>query len=167
MDKYAKLVNVLKEAVTKPQYVPVLMGEVKEVTGESCTVLIDDLELTEVRLKATINESTNKILISPKLGSMVLIGSLTGDLKDLAVLRMDELEKIEYEQDGLKIAIDSTDKKIAIENEDISLLGLMEELISLLKAFKVFTPSGPSGAPLPFTLSKLDQFEKHVKQLLK
>lgn len=167
MDKYAKLVDLLKKVAAPQLSVPILNAEVKEITGESCTVMIDELELTEVRLKATINGSENKIIVNPKVGSMVLIGSLTGDLKDLAVLRVDEIESIVYHQDGLKLQVDTTDKKISIENDEVNFLGLMSELVGVLKTLKVFTPSGVSGVPIPSTILKLNTFETNVKRLFK
>jgi len=167
MDKYAKLLVSLKQAVAPPKMLPIFSAEVKEITGESCTIILDGLELTEVRLKSTINGSANKIILSPKVGSIVLVGSLTGDLKDLAVLKIDEVEKVEYVQDGLKIVIDTTDKKVSIENEEVSFLGLMQELTGLLKDFRVYTPSGASGTPLPATVLKINEFEGHLQQLFK
>ncbi len=168
MSKYKLLGDVFNEALKKNNNtIPLINAEVVSVEDESCTVKIDELIIDEVRLKATINGSSNKVLIQPKIGTMVLIGSLTGDLKDLAVLNVDEIEKLLYEQDGFKIEIDSTDKKIKIENDQVSLKDLFQSLTNLLKQFKVFTPAGPSGTPLPTTISSLTQFENNFKKLLK
>lgn len=169
MSKYKLLGDVFSEALKKnTNTLPLINAEVVSVEDEeSCTVKIDELIIDEVRLKATINGSNNKVIVQPKVGSMVLIGSLTGDLKDLAVLSVDEIEKLLYEQDGLRIEIDSTDKKIKIENDQVSLKSLFQSLTNLLKQFKVFTPAGPSGTPLPTTISSLTQFENDFKKLLK
>lgn len=167
MDKYAKFIETLKKGIAPDQQVLIIPAEVKQITGESCTVLYGELELSEVRLKATINGSSNKLMLLPKIGSMVLVGSLSGDLKDLAVLKIDELEKVEYEQDGLNIEIDSTSNKISVRNNAISLKDLFQELADLLKQFQVFTPVGPSGNPLPTTIQKIVAFENHYQQLLK
>lgn len=167
VDKYKKLVDTMKAAVKQTLPLSLFNAEVKSVEGESCTVMVGELELDEVRLKATINDEDNKIIVVPKVGSKVLIGSLSGDLADLSVLKIDEIEKIEYEQDGLSIEIDSVSKKVSVKNESTSLKDIMQELSDLLKQFKVNTPSGPSTNILPDTLTAIMQFETHFKQLLK
>jgi hypothetical protein len=167
MDKYRKLHEAMKAAYGAVAVLPLINAEVTEVTGESCTVKYGELELTEVRLKATINGNGDKLLMLPKVGSMVLIGSLTGDLKSLAVLRVNELEKLEYEQNGLKIGVDSTDGKLSIQNNSINLKDVFQGLTDLLKQFKVTTPSGPSTAILPDTMQAVMKFETDFKNLLK
>jgi hypothetical protein len=168
MSRYKKLAEALQNlAADSIIHMPLINAEVISVENESCTVKIDDVEIDEVRLKATINGTSNKVLLKPKVGSMVLIGSLTGDLKDLAVLNIDELEKLQYEQDGLLVEIDSTDAKIKIANADTSLYELLQSLANLLKQFKVHTPVGPSGTPLPDTITAIEQFETSFKKILK
>jgi hypothetical protein len=168
MDKYKKLNDLFKGLANKAVVVlPLINATVVSIDGESCTVDIDGLLVDEVRLKATINGEDNKILVLPKVGSMVLIGSLTGDLKDLAVLRVDEVAQLQYVQDGLNILIDSTDGRIQIANEAVSLHDLFQSLVDLLKVFKVYTPVGPSGTPLPDTITAITQFETDFKLILK
>lgn len=168
MDKYKKLGDYFKSLATDAiTHMPLVNAKVISVEGESCTVEFDGLQIDEVRLKATINGQANKIIVEPKTGSMVLIGSLTGDLKDLAVLSVDEVAKLQYEQDGLSILIDSTDNKIKIENQTTSLKDVLQKLADLLKQFQVFTPSGPSGTPLPPTIASITEFETEFKSILK
>lgn len=165
MDEYKKLGDLLKGLNTHP--IPFFNAVVKSIEGESCTIVFNNIELDEVRLKATINGEANKIIIEPKVGSMVLVGSLTGDLKDLAVLKVDEVAKLHYLQDGLEVLIDSTDGKVKIANETTSLKNCFQSLTDLLKEFKVFTPAGPSGIPLPTTMVSITAFETEFKTLLK
>lgn len=167
MDKYKKLADLLSGIGKGILPMPLFNATVISVGDESCTIQVNDVELDEVRLKATINESENKVIARPKVGSMVLVGSLTGDYKDLAVLAVDEVEKLEYEQDGLKVLIDSTDGKVSISNDETSLFAVFQLLTDLLKQFKVFTPAGPSGTPLPTTITSITQFETKFKSILK
>jgi len=169
MDNYKKLVDVLKQAIGGNNNIPLINAEVKEITGESCTVLfgVDNMELTEVRLKSTINESGNYLLLVPKIGTMVTCGSFTGDFKDLCVLSVDEVETVKYVQDGLELEINSTDGKVSVKNGEIGLLDLFNSLVTILKSLKVFTPVGPSGTILPDILIQVDQFETDFKKLLK
>ncbi|MCW3088935.1 MAG: hypothetical protein JWP81_4 [Ferruginibacter sp.] len=167
MDNYKKLIEALKNGINPPPPTALIPVEVVGITGETCTVMYGDLELTDVRLKATENGNSNKLMLLPKVGSMVLVGSLTGDLNDLAVLKIDELAKVEYIQDGFSLVLDTTDGKFSIENDEVSLYGLYQQLTTLLKTFKVHTPSGPSLSLLPDTLAKVNQFETDFKKLLK
>lgn len=166
MDKYAKLVEVLRRA-TKTDTMPLINAVVQSVAGDTCTVLWGELELTDVRLKATIGGGTDSLLIVPKAGSNVLLGSLTGDLKDLAVLRVDEMESLSYQQGGLTVEIDSTDGKLKAANGSTSLKDIFQELADLLKSFALSTPAGPTSGILPPTAQAITQFETDFKTLLK
>lgn len=166
-DKYLKLIDALKKGVNPAPATPIVPVEVVVITGETCTVKYGDLELTDVRLKATENGSVNSVLLLPKVGSMVLVGSLTGDMNDLVVLKIDELEKLAYKQDDLEVAVDATDGKVSVKNDEVSLVDLFQQLADLLKTLKVFTPSGPSGVPIPTSMNKIVAWETDFKKLLK
>lgn len=166
-DTYKKLIDTLKLAVNGEPALPLVPMKVQAITGETCTVLYGDLELTDVRLKATINNASNKVLLIPKVESFVLVGSLTGDLKDLVVLKIDELQKIQVLQDGVTIEFDFITGKLEVSNNEASLKGLFQSLVDLLKAFQVYTPSGPSGTALPNTVTAINAFETEFKKLLK
>ncbi len=166
MDKYAKFVHTLQKGIIPPKPLPIMVATVVSVQGESCTISIDGLELTEVRLKSAIDDKEDRLLIVPKKDSKVLVGSLTGDFKDLCVLKIDEVESVEYNQDGLKFILDSKTKKITIENDQVNLKDILQELSDLLKEFKVNTPMGPSVSILPDTLTAIIQFETNFKKIL-
>lgn len=169
MDKHKKLLDLFRIAIGGNNNIPLVVGEVKEITGESCTVVFDTdgMELTEVRLKSTINESGNYLLTVPKIGSSVTLGSISGDLTDLCVVKVDEVERIEIVQGSLKILLDSSDNKVRIKSGDVGLLELMQSMATILKGLKVYTNMGPSGTPLPDTVAKITQFETDFKTLLK
>jgi hypothetical protein len=73
----------------------VFPAKIKEANGAICTVLIGDLELTDVRLRAVLNNSEEQLLITPKKDSYVLVTDLSGgNLTELAVLQYSEIEEI-------------------------------------------------------------------------
>lgn len=74
---------------------PLYQGHVVAVSGDVCTVEIDGLQIPEVRLRATEADSSRACLLVPRVGSGVIVGSLSGDLTTLAVLSVDEVERIE------------------------------------------------------------------------
>lgn len=48
-------------------------AKVKSVDGEVCTIEIDGLQLSDVRLRAVVNSNKEKILITPRKDSCVLV----------------------------------------------------------------------------------------------
>lgn len=70
-------------------------GIVRDVQEETCTVEVDGLKIPDVRLRASTAKTEQPMLVVPKVGSAVLIGSLSGDLLELAVLALDQVERIE------------------------------------------------------------------------
>jgi len=162
-----RLITQIVKGSTQPIAQSLFMAQVIEIQDETCTVKIDEFVIPEVRLRATIADKKNKIIAKPKKDSFVLIGSLSGDYTEMAVLVSDEIEKLEYEQDGLKVLMDSTDGKVSIQNDNVSLFELFQDLKALILALKVTTPSGPSTNLLPGSINALNQFETKFKQLLK
>lgn len=164
--KYTEIKRLLKEIVKVSPALPIT-GEVVAVDGETCRVKIAELELSGVRLKAAVTGANDYLMLVPKIGSVVILLSRTGDLDDLMIVQNDQVERIEYKQNGLEVIIDSSDAKIGIRNNTVSLFDLLGELTDLLKQLQVSTPSGPSGTPLPPTIAALNAFENKYKQLLK
>ena len=76
-------------------------AKVKSVNGETCTVELEGITLTDVRLRAVVNGENSKILVTPKTDSYVLVVDLAGDLSQLAVVGYSEVEKIEVDTDKI------------------------------------------------------------------
>lgn len=165
--KGTEVKNKLREIVSANPNLP-LQAEVTAVQSETCTVrLASGLEVDDIRLKASVNNDADYLLIRPKVGSKVLLLSITGDLKDLAIIKTDQVKNIELKQGGMEILADATDGKVKIKNSGADLKEILDDLSALLKGFKVFTPSGPSGTPLPPVLAKINAFETKYKKLFK
>ena len=74
-----------------------VVAKVKNVDGQTCTVTIDELELVDVRLRAVVNDEDSGILVTPKVGSFVMITDLSnGDNRDWAVVMYSEVDKVEF-----------------------------------------------------------------------
>lgn len=72
------------------------LATVKEVKDAACTIMLEDLELTDVRLRSVLNSEDNKILITPKKNSIVLVADLShGEMRELVVVQYSEVEKME------------------------------------------------------------------------
>jgi len=156
----------LKEIVDAKDNAP-FTAKVINVADDTCSIeLVSGLQIDDVKLKSSTG-SDNYLLLIPKLQTQVTVISYTGTVDNLTVIKIDEVEKIVYKQAGLDIEIDSTDNKIKIANDSVSLKDILDALTGLLKQFKVFTPVGPSGTPLPDTIVKITQVETKFNQLLK
>lgn len=98
MDQYAKLRTLLRgvwKDSTEGKYPLLFQAEVKSIQGDSCTVDVAGLELSDVRLKSVVDGKTEDVLlVVPSIGSKVLLGTLTGDYRDLAVLSVERFERI-------------------------------------------------------------------------
>ena len=171
MDKIVKLGQALRNFVdAESPKVTFVVARVIAIDGDVCTVEIsgkETLNVEDVRLKPTTGES-NKMLITPRIGSHALVVSLSGDFRDLQVVAADEIDKVEIITENMNVEIDIQDGKISIENADTSLIDILVELKNLLQTkYKVFTPAGPSGTALPDTVAALNDFEATFKKLLK
>lgn len=167
MDKIEKIKKYLREIAASNTNLP-FKGTVKSVQAEECDVELEGgLLLTNVKLKPTVNESENYLILYPKVGTKVMMLSSTGEVDNLTVIQADEIEKLSYKQNGLQVLIDSTDGKVAVQNNNVSLHGCFDQLYDLLKTFKVYTPAGPSGLPLPNTMTKIESFNTKFNQVLK
>lgn len=157
---------IIRELVDANPNLPIT-GIVQSVEGDSCTVkLKSGFVASDVKLKATIGNE-DYVILTPKKGSTVVMISLSGSVDNLTVVKVDQLEKMEYSQGGLVILCDSTDGKVQIKNDQVSLLELLEDLKTLISKITVSTPNGPSGTPLPPTITALEQFETKFNKLLK
>lgn len=94
MDEYRKLQENLKRASGNGRTISIYQGIVRSVTGNLCEVTVGGITIPGVRLKASEMDDDGKMLITPKIGSAVTIGSLSGDLAELVVLQVDRIETI-------------------------------------------------------------------------
>jgi hypothetical protein len=141
---------------------------VTAIDGQTCSAkVIGGLVLSNIRLKATINPGTNYLLMTPQIGSDILLISGDGTLNDLTVIKVDQVQKVEIRQGGLLVLFDSSDSKVSIKNNDTSLKDIFSDLGRLLKQLKVSTPAGPSGTPLPDSIAAITSLETKFNKLLK
>lgn len=70
-------------------------AKVKSVDGEVCSVETEGLTLTDVRLRAVVNGEESKMLVTPKTESYVTVLDVRGDMRELLVVAVSEVEKVE------------------------------------------------------------------------
>lgn len=115
----------------------VFTAKVESVDGEKCSVSIDGLTITDVRLRSVINGENSKILITPEQGSYVMVIDLSGgDFSNLAVIGYSQIEKIE---------VDANDKIIFNGGSNHGLINiqqLTDKLNDLVNAINQHNHSG-------------------------
>lgn len=165
MDKIKKLREQLKGVVNAQPIYPVY-GIVKAISGDTCTVQVGDLELTDVRLKATADGSENLLLI-PAENSNVMMLSSDGSIDNLTIVKMDKVARIKFSQNGLVLDFDSETGKLGVKNNSVSLYGLFDQLTTLLNGFTLNHPQGPTTGLMPPTQAAVQNFQTSFNQLLK
>ena len=99
MSNYTEIRNKIRAMMG--QRTPLLLtGKVESVDGETCTVTVGDLKLTDVRLRSVVNGEESKLLITPKTDSYVTLIDLSGELRELEVIGYSEIESIDIETGG-------------------------------------------------------------------
>lgn len=125
-----------------------LVGEVKSVEGESCTVDVAGLELDEVRLTAVNDGAGGKLLLTPKVGSPVLLADMSGgELRDIAVIGYTKIEKIETTCEQITLNGGENGGLVNIESLNNNLDTLKKYVEAMKKAIaEGFTSVGASTA---------------------
>ncbi len=118
MDQLTKIKRALKEIVGANPNLPIT-ATIKSVQGDHCTITLKSgLDLSDVKLKATI-DGDNYLLIIPKVGSKVVVLSLSGELDNLSVIKVDEVERIELIIGDTNFKIDNQGYEINQGNENL------------------------------------------------
>ena len=94
MQPEERLIRNIRAAVG-PTPITVYQGIVASVEGITCTVTFGNQDVSGIRLRASEAENDAQILLVPRVGTAVVVGSLSGDLSQLAVLSVDAVERIE------------------------------------------------------------------------
>lgn len=93
MDRIRELADHLRSFGAGVQ-TSVYQGIVRSVDGLTCEVEIGGIVIPDVRIRASMSADDSHLLITPAIGSAVIVGSLSGDLAELVVLAVDRVESI-------------------------------------------------------------------------
>lgn len=127
MNEYSKLKDYLSGIGGNG--IAITQGIVKSVSGKLCEVEIGNIVIPDVRLRASELDDDGEMLVTPKVGSAVTVGSLNGDLSQLVVLQVDHIDSIVInggELGGLINIGQLTEKLNAIEDDINSLKTAMD-----------------------------------------
>lgn len=93
MNEYSKLRDLLG-GIGGGREITIYQGIVNRVDGCLCEVQVGGIAIPDVRLRASELDDDGQMLVTPKIGSAVTVGSLSGDLCQLVVLQVDHIETI-------------------------------------------------------------------------
>lgn len=186
MNKRAQIAQLLGDIVGKNRGSLVFFSaQVVSVQGDTCTVKIDGLELSDIRLTPTTSERDDTLLLTPATDSFVLVGSLSGDLNNLCVLAADTLASLELTIGDIGVFIDKEGVVLnggelggLVKLDDVTkkINALENQLNQLKNILKAWTPApNDGGAALkgaistwagnPITITKSSELENlKVKQ---
>lgn len=156
MDVYGKIAQAIRNiAGVKVGGATIFPAIVKQVDGSVCTVTIGDLDISDVRLRAVINNDQDQILRIPKQNSQVLVADMSGgEFRELVVIEQSQTEKIDLTIGQTTLVIE--DGKITINGGNLNGLVKIQELTDklneLVNAFNNHTHTttatvGPSATP--------------------
>lgn len=154
MDQYKELATLIKQASSEGGRVTILQGIVKEVSGVTCIVEIGSIMVSDVRLRASEKQEETQILITPAIGSAVILASLSGDMTNLVVVAVDVAESITI--NGGKLG-----GLINIE----SLTAKLNELVQVFNSHTHTAPNGPTTPPTTTAnqLQRADYEDEKIK----
>lgn len=148
--------NLRKAAGPAP--LTVYQGIVVSVDGTTCTVRFGNMDVSGVRLRASEASEGAQLLIVPRKDTAVIVGSLSGDLSQLAVLSVDAVERIEINGGKLGglINIESLTEKIN------ALVDAFNNHTHLIPTGGVVCGTYPNAVPVnvPAVISKASNLKK-------
>lgn len=154
MDRYMQIAKLMKAFQRNGRVF--LPATVESVEGNTCTINVDGLLISDVRLKVTNDETDDMVLITPAVGANVLAGSLTGSLSNLFILHTDSFSQaylkageISFKMDKNGIEFnDGKNSGIVKVKEITEWMGKLYKDIQVLKTLLKAHPVAGQGAPL-------------------
>lgn len=132
MDKSGQISELLRKitGTDRPTF-DFMPMEVVSVDGDLCVCRLDELEIPDVRLSAIPEGSADGLLITPKVGSVVMVADLSaGTLRDLMVVQYTEIETIRFHQGATTITADGQKAVIEVGGSNVE---ITDQLISFNK----------------------------------
>ena len=132
MDIYGQIAQAIRRiAGVKVGGATIFPAVVKQVDGAVCTVTVGDLDISDVRLRAVINNDQDQILRIPKQNSQVLVADMSGgEFCELVVIEQSQTEKIDLTIGQTTLVIE--DGKITINGGNLNGLVKIQELTDKL-----------------------------------
>lgn len=107
MEKEAQAIRLLQGLAQSGRGQIFFTANVKSIEGNTCTIEIDEnFSVSDVRLKPTTDQLPDDIILTPAIGSSVLVGSLSGDFSNLFILQADTISEAVVKIGAISLKID-------------------------------------------------------------
>jgi len=183
-DPKQELQSALNLFVANRQTVTVFPAQVKSVNESDLTCDVessDELEIFDVRLRATVDGNDDGFVLIPTVGSWVLLGNIGNSQGEYAVLATSETTKAAFKVgqstwfiDADKIAAQRGQTAVKVESDGVRIernsVSLKTAIDSLIDQIKLITvtcaaPGSPSTPPL--NLAAFDAIKTQIDSILK
>lgn len=146
MDTYAEIARAIKAITGGNGGTALFTAEVKSVEGETCTVLVGELEVPDVLLTPADEGADGKLVITPKEGSQVTVADLSGgELRHLAVVHWGEVEKISLTAGSIELNGGDNGGLVKIEALTDKINNIEKDINKLKQAFTTWVPVPQDG----------------------
>lgn len=160
----------------------VLPARVKAVnaSANTCTVVLEEggAEHDDVRLTASADDATDRLLVVPALNSRVLVGVVDGEWGDFCLLVCDKVDEVQFKlgnltlkanADGVNVTRGTTvvnvASKVKIEAAGVSLKAVLNNLVQGVQQ-ATYINAGGVPTPLVDTSTKLATAATQLNSLL-
>lgn len=108
MDNFSKIAELIRAiAGTDRQRPAFLLMEVASVDGDMCSAKIGQFEIPDIRLSVIKDGSKRGLLITPAVGSVVMVADLSGcEMRELAVIGFTDIESVDVNINGATVHIE-------------------------------------------------------------
>lgn len=147
MDELSKIKKSIKKIASENRINTVFTAKVESVDGETCSLNIDGMVVSDARLRSVINGENSKILITPEIGSCVMVADISaGKFNDFAVIGYSQIEKIEIDAND-KIILNGGGNHGLVKIEELTqkLNSIERDINNLKSVFSDWTPASNDG----------------------
>lgn len=108
MDKSSQIASLLCSIVGADRRRPAFLTmEVASVDGDMCSAKLGDFEIPDIRLSVIKDGAKKGLLITPAVGSIVLVADLSGgEMRELAVIGFTDIDSVDLKISGADIHIE-------------------------------------------------------------
>lgn len=146
MDTYAEIARAIRAITGGNGGTALFTAEVKSVEGETCTVLVGELEVPDVLLTPADEGADGKLVITPKEGSQVTVADLSGgELRRLAVVHWGEVEKMSLTAGSIELNGGDNGGLVKIEALTDKINNIEKDINKLKQAFTTWVPVPQDG----------------------
>lgn len=146
MDTYAEIARAIRAITGGNGGTALFTAEVKSVEGETCTVLVGELEVPDVLLTPADEGAEGKLVITPKEGSQVTVADMSGgELRHLAVVHWGEVEKMSLTAGSIELNGGDNGGLVKIEALTDKINNIEKDINRLKQAFARWVPVPQDG----------------------